>query len=165
MLDEEIQHTAFIHFQRVLGNVDLGGIDFEHLIDVNINNNLISSSDVELMVTPHTMEEVKAVTFGLHPNKAPRLDGMTGDLFQNCWEFMGRDIWMIVEDFRKKHKFVRELNHSMIVLIPKKEDCVTMADFRPISLCNMIYKIISKSMANRLKKIMPNLIFENLVES
>lgn len=128
---------------------------------MNINNNLISSSDAELLVAPYTMEEVKAVTFGLHPNKAPGLDGMTADLFQNYWEFMKRDIWMIAEDFKKKHKFVRELNHTMIVLILKKEDCVTMADFRPISLCNTIYKIISKSMANRLKKIMPNLISEN----
>ncbi|GLJ39278.1 hypothetical protein SUGI_0801590 [Cryptomeria japonica] len=88
MLDEEIQNTALNHFQRVMGNADLGGIDFEHLVDANINNNPISSLDAELLVASYTMEEVMATTFGLHPKKAPGPDGMTADLFQNCWEFM-----------------------------------------------------------------------------
>lgn len=45
---------------------------------------------------------------------------MTMEFFHKCWCFMGEDIWKVVEEFRKKGKFVKEINNTMIALIPKK---------------------------------------------
>jgi hypothetical protein len=42
------------------------------------------------------------------------------------------------------------VNETAVVLIPKKEDAESLKDYRPISLCNVIYKIVSKCMANKL---------------
>lgn len=56
---------------------------------------------------------------------------------------------------------MKDLNHTFIALIPKIKDPNRMVDYRPISLCNVVYKLISKSLANQLKKIIDDIISPN----
>ena len=57
-------------------------------------------------------------------------------------------------EFYEQNKFVRTLNSTLLVLIPKNENAVDLKDFRPISLVRDLYKTLAKVLANRLKMVM-----------
>ena len=71
---------------------------------------------------------------------------------------MGDDVVSVVLDFLNNGNMLPEINHTNIVLIPKVKNPQKMSEFRPISLYNVIYKIISKVLANRLKQVLPDII-------
>ena len=71
---------------------------------------------------------------------------------------MGDSVNVVVLDYLNSGLMVPKINHTNIVFVPKVKSLEKMSDFRPISLCNVIYKIISKVLANRLKWILPNII-------
>ena len=56
-----------------------------------------------------------------------------------------------------------DINKTNIALVPKTNNPQRMTDFRPISLCNVVYRLISKALANRLKTILPHIISENQI--
>ena len=71
---------------------------------------------------------------------------------------MGDDVVIAVLDFLNNVDMLPKINHTNIVLISKVKNLEKMSDFRPISLCNMIYKIMSKVLANRLKQVLPYIV-------
>ena len=71
---------------------------------------------------------------------------------------MGHDVTVAVLSVLNSGHMLRKMNHTYIVLIPKKNDPKHMSDFRPISLANVVSHIISKVIANCLKIILPNVI-------
>ena len=64
----------------------------------------------------------------------------------------------IFRDFHETGKFIRSLNSTFLVLIPKKEGAEDFKDFRPISLVGSLYKLLAKVMANRLKRVMYSVV-------
>lgn len=71
---------------------------------------------------------------------------------------MGRLVTKAVLTALNTGEFPTELNHTFITLVPKKKDHACMVDYRPISLCNGLYKLVSKVLTNRLKMILPEII-------
>ena len=93
------------------------------------------------------------------PNgKAPGPDGFTVEFFKAYWKVVKHDVYRVLEDSRRSTSFIKVLNATMITLIPKENEARTPDHYRPISLCNVVYKIISKVIANRLKPLLPSSI-------
>ena len=85
------------------------------------------------------------------PTKALGLDGMNVLFYQKFWHVVGDSVVTAILDYLNSSIMVPSINHTHVVLIPKVKSPEKMSDFQPLSLCNVIYKIVSKVLANRLK--------------
>lgn len=106
-------------------------------------------------------EEIKKVLFAMPNDKSPGPDGYTSEFYKASWEIIGTEFILAVQSFFAKGFLPKSLNATILALIPKKKGAKEMKDFRPISCCNVLYKVISKIIANRLKGILPRFIAGN----
>ena len=91
-------------------------------------------------------------------NASPGPDGFNVGFYLSAWNWIGEDVTNLVKTFYNTGIMPSHLNDTHIALIPKKLVCNLPSDFRPIRLCNVIYKIIAKSLANRLKQHLPDYV-------
>ena len=113
------------------------------------------------LIVAFTKEEMVTALKQMHPTKAPSPDGMSAIFFQKYWDVVGDDITCMVLNVLNSDMSIVDINRTNITLIPKINSPSKMSDFRPISLCNVVYKLVSKVIANRLKNIIPQIISEN----
>ena len=90
--------------------------------------------------------------------KAPGPDGFPRIFYQTNWDTLARDVNEMIKEMMLGSVDPRRLNATHLVLIPKVQNVDSVSQFRPISLCNYSYKVLSKVLANRLKQIIPALI-------
>lgn len=98
------------------------------------------------------LEEVDFALSQMQPLKAPGPDGFGVCFYQHHWATVSNSIRKVVLDFLNLGLFDPSLNSTYIALIPKLSQSVDVTNYCPISLCNVLYKIIAKVRANRLKK-------------
>ncbi|XP_074314393.1 uncharacterized protein LOC141649604 [Silene latifolia] len=114
-----------------------------------------------LLTSDVTTQEIREALFFIPANKAPGPDGFSSQFFKDSFEVVGKDLIEAVQEFFCSGKMVKQINSTTLTLIPKKARPGTVADFRPIACCNVIYKIISKVICNRLTAALPDIISEN----
>ena len=105
--------------------------------------------------------EVHTALKQMTPLKAPGLDGMPPLFYQHFWEMMNQEVTTTILSWLNTGKLPHLINHTFITLIPKVKSREFVSEYRLISLYNVLYKIFSKVLANRLKIFLPNLITEH----
>lgn len=105
-------------------------------------------------------EEVEKALFMMHPGKAPGVDGFNAGFFQRHWDTLKGSVTAAVLGFLNGGEMPEEINQTLLVLIPKVMNPQDLAQYRPISLCNVLYKICSKTLANRLRGILDEVVSE-----
>ena len=83
------------------------------------------------------------------------------DFFSANWLLMKNDVIQAIKAFFADGVMPQEVNETAIVLIPKVAHPEQLSEFRPISLCNVIYKVVSKCLVNRLRPILQDIISPN----
>lgn len=104
------------------------------------------------------MEELKEAVFALKADGAPVPDGFPILFYQRYWNVINVDMLQLIDYFFVGNTKLHSLNHSWLILIPKRDSPSGIRDFRPICLLNCAYKIISKILANRLASVIDFLV-------
>ncbi|KAA3478845.1 reverse transcriptase [Gossypium australe] len=128
----------------------------DHLLSGN--DRCISEEDNQFLTKLYTKKEIKAAVFEMGPTKALREDGLPALFYQKCWHIVGDDVIKFCLQILNEDKGFKQVNSTHIVLIPKVANPVNMKQFRLISLCNVIYKIMAKAIANRLRGVIEKCI-------
>ena len=132
-------------------------MDFPSNLENLIGPLISDAENIELCRIP-TTQEIKEVMFGLNSQKSPSLDGLPALFYKIYWATVGSDVIDIVKSFFRSSRMLNEVNNSLIVLIPKIKSPSFVNHFRPISLCNTVYKTISKLTVSRIRPILDKLV-------
>ena len=151
---EEVVEVALAYFD----NLFHAGVGDRVEECLNAVDSMVIDDMWEFLSTEFTTEEVKVALFQMGPTKAPRPNDMNALFYQKLWHVVGDSVVLAILDFLNNGNMLPDINHTNIMLIPKVKNPERMSEFIPISLCNVIYKIISKVLANRLKQVLPQII-------
>lgn len=108
-----------------------------------------------------TADEIRKVLFAMPNNKSPGPDGYPAEFFKSTWSVVAHDFIIVVQSVFKFGFLPKGINSTVLALIPKKLDSLEKRDYRPIAFCNVLYKVVSKIVANMLKKLLHQIITEN----
>ncbi|KAJ9555234.1 hypothetical protein OSB04_009848 [Centaurea solstitialis] len=155
VMGDGVGSTFLHHFENILGTRDTS-------VSANIPTELFDSSlslsESLDIIRPIGDDEIKNAIFGIGNDKAPGSDGFTSKFFKSSWDVVGEDVTIAVHNFFYSGRLLKEVNHTLICLIPKCPNASRVGDYRPISCCSVIYKCISKIISDRIKPYLNNLV-------
>lgn len=136
------------------GSSVLQGIDLE----VVRKGLILSSREGLSLVVPIRCEEIDSALYSIHSQKSPSMDGFSTFFFKKCWHILRYDMYDACFNLFKFCKLHGGLNVTVVSLIPKVVNASHVAQFHPISCCNVLYKVVSKVLTITLQKVVANVI-------
>ena len=120
----------------------------------------VDSTTNQILEEEFTEEEVTKVARGMNPTKAPGIDGLPALFYQKYWDKVNTDVISVCLRILNQGESVDCLNDTLIALTPKVDRPERIKQFRSISLCNVIYNIVAKCLADRMRRSLVGVVFE-----
>ncbi|KAJ9541740.1 hypothetical protein OSB04_028246 [Centaurea solstitialis] len=153
--DGEVAEAFIEHFKLIIGTSD-------PMVDPTMPQEMflkqLSLADALHMIRPIQDAEIKDAIFQIGNDKAPGSDGFSAKFFKAAWEVIGTDVLLAIHNFFYRGRLAKELNHTLLCLLPKSVNASAVADFRPIACCSVLYKCIAKVIVERIKPYLDTLV-------
>ena len=124
-------------------------------------SNSISEEENRKLCALASSEELWDVVRKLNSDRAPDVDGFNGTFYKATWHLISKDLLEAVNNVLHSNHLLAQVNHTILSMVPKKVVPAMVDDYRPIALCNVLYRIISKLLSSRLKPLLPRIIGPN----
>lgn len=141
---DQIKQMVVAYFQNLLGSedVELQNISIEELKSL-LNYRCPQEISDQLTSIPSD-DDIRSTFFAMPKNKAPGPDGFSAEFFWETWQIVGKDSIEAVKEFFQAGRLIRQFNTTAISLIPKLVGADMLTQFRPISLCSTVYKVMAR---------------------
>lgn len=158
---EDIKAEAVSFFSNFLNHIpeDYSGVTVEEL--EMLSDFRCTDEDRLALEKDVSAEEIKNILYAMASNKSPGPDGYPAEFFKLAWPVVGEDFILAIQSVFMKYFLPKGVNSTILALVPKTTEAKEMKDYRPIACCNVLYKVVSKIIANCLKAILPRIIAAN----
>ncbi|KAL2224782.1 UNVERIFIED_CONTAM: putative mitochondrial protein [Sesamum indicum] len=150
-------HEFISYYQSLLG-----GDRRQRVMDLRFlrpwARHIITTEEAGHLLELFSAEDIKKAVFDIGEDRAPGPDGYSSGFYKKAWPVVGQEITKAVLDFFSTGKLLKQINSTILMVIPKVHSPTSIADFRPISYCNVLYKIIAKLIVQKLSVILDKII-------
>ncbi|KAL9659551.1 hypothetical protein QQ045_024358 [Rhodiola kirilowii] len=149
-------HSVFSnYFQSLLGL----SVDPDSVCKVTISSGKLVEDDwCRGLIREATDAEIWKALNAIGVDKSPGPDGFSASFFKSNWNLIGNELCNSIRHCFRHNTLPKGLNSTPLALIPKHNSAMHPEEYRHISCCNVVYKIISGVLARRLKELMPEII-------
>ena len=107
---------------------------------------------------PLSAQELQEALLSMQSGKAPGIDSLPAEFYKTFWPVIGKDLLLVLRDSLNKGRLPLSGRRAVLTLLPKKGDLRDIKHWRPVSLLCTDYKLLSKVLATRLRKVMEHVI-------
>ncbi|KAL0455462.1 UNVERIFIED_CONTAM: LINE-1 reverse transcriptase [Sesamum latifolium] len=143
--------------QRIYQITNSAGVILTDTSQSSLRHILTMEEAIELTM-PVTAAEIKEAFFDISEDSTPGPDGYPSAFYKATWPKIGADLCAAITEFFHSGRLLKQINATLLVLIPKVQLPVRVSDYRPIACCNVIYKVITKILVRRMQLIFHLLI-------
>ncbi|XP_060965179.1 uncharacterized protein LOC115720071 [Cannabis sativa] len=155
----KVVHHFLSHFKSFVGSSSSAT---ETILPQCIEEGKQLSLDQQVkLIRPFSIQDIKNVLFSIPDIKSPSPDGFGSRFFKSMWKDLGQDFSTAILSFFQEGALPKQLNETLLMLIPKVENPSKDIDYRLIACCNTIYKCISKLICNKISEVLPWLVSDN----